>query len=274
MSASNEQFLRTLQERHEIVKNALNAAICGAPAGTIDENHKFAIDFLAACENLNIVLAPQDKPAWMSGALSQANNFSKNKSGGPQMEFFKWLHENGPIISQQITPQRDGEINFDKMYGDIRDVQGIPTLFDRMVDLLGKIIALDVIESRTVSSALEKLRVTLKSNRKGSQGAIFASMNYTKLVWLILKGYGSTLIGPVFDALEETYKEAEEKVELVNQEFRAQSLVPLIDEKGMRRLCNDGWLKSEDVLDQIAGFIEVKDSVLKLENDSVDQDLE
>ena len=126
MSASNDRFLRALQERHDAVKQALEEAVIGAPSGSLDQNHERAVKFVDSCKYLDTILASPDKPAWMSGALGCGIPFIQSKALATQAEFFKWLHNNGHIVRQQIVPLGDGAVNFDKVYGDVRDAGGIP----------------------------------------------------------------------------------------------------------------------------------------------------
>ena len=72
-------------------------------------------------------------------------------------------------------------------------------------------------------------------------------------------GYGNTLIGPAFDAFEETYTEAKTKIEEVDQQFRRESLESLINLKGIKRLTEQGWLQSESISDVLpAGYLDAK----------------
>ena len=110
MSASNDQFLRALHERHSAVILALEEAVIGAPSGTLETNFERATVFVDACKYLDAILAPPDKPAWLNGALGCGIPFVQNKSSPTQAALFKWLHHNGHIIRQQIVPSGDGAI--------------------------------------------------------------------------------------------------------------------------------------------------------------------
>lgn len=149
----------------------------------------------------------------------------------------KWLYSHYHVIREKILiPDEVGEVDFDEVYEQVRDEFDISSLFDNLVDQIGLIIATDLVESRTVSDALERLRVILKSNRKGSQAAIFASMNYAKFFRKTFKGYLEKLGGPAIKAFNEAYDEAKEAVEKVDDEYRKKAMANVLDARFAERI--------------------------------------
>lgn len=181
--------------------------------------------------------------------------------------FYSWLHENGNTLKLPITIQVEDTVDCDEEYSEIRDAFGMPHAFDQMVEALGRIVALDVIDSVTVSEAIAKLRAILKSNRKGSQAAIFATMNYADLVLRIVKGYASKIGGPAVKAFEDTYQDAKSKVEKVNQEFRRKGIEKLVDPQAIKRFIASGVVETAELRRSLpAGFLEVNSEVSTDEN--------
>ena len=186
MSQSNDQFNRTLQERHSFVKNLVKSFVKASPNNDLEKNCLAAKEFLAACEHLDAILAKPDKPAWLANAISMASTFVTNKQAQQASKFSTWIHENGRAMEEAIVPVNGDDVPFDKMYGDIRDSLNIPENFQDMIDALAQIISLNVIGYRTVNDALLKLKAVLASNKRGSQTAIFSAMDYGEFVRLIL----------------------------------------------------------------------------------------
>lgn len=116
-----------------------------------------------------------------------------------------------------------------------------------MVDALGRIIALNVIDSTTVKDALEKLKVILNINKKGSYVSILTSMNYARFALLTLKGYGKKVLGPAFEAFESTYEDAAEKVTKVKDEYDVKSLESFVDPDSLRRFIATGVVETEEL---------------------------
>jgi len=240
MSQSNQQFTRTLEERHSIVKSLVRAYIRKSPNSSRDDNWQASNEILEACRHLDSILAPPDKPHWLSKGMPILQAFSKHNQPDQATAVAVWLHDNGKAIETQIVPKQAGEVNFDQIYEEIRDAAGLPALFDQMIDAVGRIIALNVIDSSFVKSALDRLQATLHSNRKGSQGAIFATMDYGNLIRQILRGYGKKLLGPAFEAFDKAYSEAQEAVEQANQDYRKATLDAMVDPDDLRRYIASG----------------------------------
>ncbi len=240
MSQSNQQFDRTLEERHAIVKSLVRAYVRKSPNHARDENHRSSVEILAACRHLDSILAPPDKPRWLTVGIPVLEAFSKHNQVDQATAVAVWLHDNGKAIEKPIVPKLDGEVNFDQIYEEIRDAVGLPALFDQMIDAVGRIIALNVIDSSFVKSALNRLQATLHSNRKGSQGAIFATMDYGKLILQVLRGYGKKALGPAFEAFDKAYCEAKDAVEQADQDYRKATLEALVDPDDLRRYIASG----------------------------------
>lgn len=257
MSQSNNQFTRTLEVRHNEVRLLARAYVKNCANHSRDQNAQAAAEFLAACKHLDAILAPPDKPAWITTGIPVATSFAHQKQVAQASAFSKWLHENGKAIESPIVPLTGDDVPFDKIYGDIRDANGIPELFDQMIDSIGRIISLNVIDSSAVKDSLGKLRAVLESNRKGSQGAIFATMDYGNFVRLMLKGYGKKFFGPAFEAFDKTYGEAKTKVKQVDLEYRRVALEKLVDKYSLLRFIQSGVVDTVELTSSVpAGFIE------------------
>ncbi len=258
MNQSNEQFRRTLDERHSVVKKLALELVTNGPALTLEQNGEKANEFCEACNHMDAILSKSDKPAWLAQALQKSQQFAANRRRSELAgQFFAWLNQNFSQMHKTIVIPETEAVDFDKDYSDVRDSFGIPKLFDKLVDALGRIIALDVVDSSAVKDALQKLKAVLASNRSGSQGAIFATMNYVELVRKIISGYAKKIGGPAFEAFDETYTEAKQKVEEVNLEYRRISLERLVDGQALKRFIASGVVETEDLLGALpAGLLD------------------
>lgn len=267
MNQSNEQFRRTLDERHSVVKGLALQLVTSGPALTLEQNGERANEFCEACNHMDAILSNSDKPAWLAQAIQKSRQFATHRRNDLAGQFFVWLNQHFAQMQKPVVILETEAVDFDKDYSDVRDSFGIPELFDKLVDALGRIIALDVIDSSAVKDALQKLKAVLASNRKGSQGAIFATMNYVELVQRIISGYANKIGGPAFEAFDETYTEAKQKVEEVNLEYRRKSLDRLVDEKALKRFIASGVVETEELLGALpAGLLDApKDEEVEIE---------
>ncbi|WP_182870985.1 hypothetical protein [Stieleria mannarensis] len=250
MDESTEQFRRALHERHAQVKKAALEAVEKCPQSDLAKCKEHIVAFQHASEHLRAILAEQDQPGWIRNGINLAKPVEVNRpNGGLAGQFHKWLFENWHVVKQPIQTTQASEVNFDKIFADARDSLGMPALFDRVVDVLERIIASKEIDSSIVSDKLNKLRDVLRANRTGSFTAILASIKWGRLVQRLLTGYckANNLEGPVYDEFGDALHEAGMQFEKVQDEVSESALKTLVDAGGLRLLIERGIVNSTDL---------------------------
>lgn len=126
MSQSNHQFRSALNERHADVRKAADECVARSSVQSLQQNAATVAEFQAACEHLDAILAKADKPSWLTVGIKTARTFAGNKNAHSGGAFYKWLHQNGGLIRKSIEPGEASEVQFDKLYSELRDQAGIP----------------------------------------------------------------------------------------------------------------------------------------------------
>jgi hypothetical protein len=157
------------------------------------------------------------------------------------------------IESPLLSPD-EVQYDFDVAFAKIRDQNEIPEEFDRLVSRLEEIIAADLIDSRIVQDSLERMKVLLRRNRKGSLASILVSIHYSRFA---LKTFGGVLsankyLKPMIDAFKEEFAIAESKVRDAQELLKRESVVKLTNQSRLSDFLDQNYVRR----DTIAGFIE------------------
>jgi len=193
---STEVFLRSHQVRYEAVKSCLQQLAAAVSSNNKDEMLKRATELHTAVVLLRDTLTSQDKPKWIDAMLDELNKVRSNPQHPQQIS---WLVEiltrcYLPAMSHQWDFQivDDGAFDFDGLYERHRAQSKLPQLFDKLIELLERIIASEDLDSRKVERTLKILIATLKRNRQGSFMSMVFSWNFAatflrRLAWELPK---------------------------------------------------------------------------------------
>lgn len=179
------------------------------------------------------LLPDVSRPQWLITLLEEfeGRHLSKSRSNNRAAEFVAFILSNYRNIESPLLTPDEVNYNFDVTFDDIRDAQGIPSMFESLVEKLEKIIAADLIDSRVVQEALERLMALLKRNKHGSLTSILVSLHYGRFA---LKAFGGALgankyLKPMVEAFKDEFVIAEEKVQMAEAKLK---------EEAVRRLTN------------------------------------
>jgi hypothetical protein len=170
-------------------------------------------------------------------------------------EFCTFVLANLREIEKPILTPDEVNYDFDRAFDDVREAQNVPATFDSLIEKLATIIAADLIDSRVVQEALERLMALLKRNKHGSLTSILVSMHYGRFV---LKAFGGALaenkyLKPMIEAFKKEFAVAEGKVQKAEETLK---------EEAIRRLTNEERLKaylkqSGAGASSVAGYLEM-----------------
>jgi hypothetical protein len=123
--------------------------------------------------------------------------------------------------------------NFDLIFDEAREAQGIAVAFDSLIAKLEEIIAADVIDSRVVQEALERLTALLKRNKHGSLTSILVSMHYGRFA---INAFGGVLaankyLKPLVDSFKDEFTIAEEKVRKAEESLKREAILRLVNQE-------------------------------------------
>lgn len=224
-------------------------------------------EFILFCKQLLKLVPTVSQPPWLHEVIKKfdrkqiATNYNPNIAPA----FAKFLLLNFNEIRKPILTPNEIDFDFDLAFEQARDKQAIPRIFESLVVKLEKIIAADVIDSRVVQQALERLKTLLKRNKRGSLTSILVSIHYGRFV---MKAFTGTLsaskhLKPMVDAFKEEFEEAETKV---------QNAETTLKEQAVRRLVNEERLKAylegtSEGTNSVAGYITFEDA----QTDSAEQ---
>jgi hypothetical protein len=188
---------------------------------------------LDRANSLSQALAQKDQPQWLqpiSFALQQYINTNGHPFHGNELirsigfhfgaaSEYKWAFE----YSQ------DNGFDFDGVFNKYESESRIPDLFDKIVELLEKIIHCDDLDSRKVVNTLESIIATLKKNRNGSYFGVMGSWNFVgtylhKLAWSVFLEIPvlKVFVKPLRETLYETNKEMDKLHENMRTELHCQ----------------------------------------------------
>ncbi|TWU43316.1 hypothetical protein Q31b_23540 [Novipirellula aureliae] len=182
---------------------------------------------------LSRLLPPEFHPPWLTELdVGFATAELDPHAGDPEFEkLTAFVVKNLPQISAPLLFGEQAEFDFDSRFDSIRDEAGVADAFDNLVSKIEAIIALDVIDSRVVQEALERLKAMLKRSRHGSFTAVVMSIHYGKF---IASAFRKTLaklplVGPAFAAFDEAVLDAANRVQDAEAKMKSETVQRLIN---------------------------------------------
>lgn len=205
---------------------------------TMIQNHYFdnrtASELLLYASQLLKLLPDASKPTWLTTLLQfEGKQLSTDMGNNQASEFTKFLLSNIRHIESPILTPDEVNYNFDLAFEDVREAQDIPATFDSLVAKLEEIIAADLIDSRVVQQALERLMALLKRNKHGSLTSILVSMHYGRFA---IKAFGGALaankyLKPMVEAFKEEFAIAESKVQTAEDTLKKEAIRRLVNQE-------------------------------------------
>ena len=220
---SVEAFQRSLFERFDQMKRDLDR-LQESFSQRPDESQKNAAKLFAdSATNLRDLLAPPDRPEWLTGLLQSAGQLRDTPGRHSAKNFLQVLVRHGNQVQPiSFASQAGKDYDFDAIYRKYRDEERIPELFDELICALSDIISSGEVQVVVVLDALNELLNVLKANRNGS----YATVHYT--VWLAvyvrsLVGvylHDSKVFGPFLKAYDKTVDKLQSRTVIVDKQMQ------------------------------------------------------
>lgn len=216
-----------------------------------------AKELLSSARQLFNLVPQQSRPKWLSTLIYRFNGKDLSPGTVASSDFVAFIVSTTYQFERPILSPEDIEFNFDLAFDEVRDSQRLPDTFDNLIAKLEEIIATDLIDSRVVQEALERLMALFKRNKHGSLASILVTMNFGRFA---LNAFGRSLaavpvLKPLVEAFREEFSKAETKVHAAEETLKKEAV---------RRLTNQDRLiayleQSDTDISSIAGFLEVNE---------------
>lgn len=222
---STKMFMNLVNEKHQVVKSRLDELV--NTFGDNEQSKKLEINkkLLQTAEELSAVLAVEDRPNWLNEIVNLTSGYAKkNKrpdtivsgSAGQLMQgIIKYYQPAFSHVWKLEETVDSMAYNFDEVFVSVFESSELPSLFDSMIESLGKILATGEIDSIKARNALNELASTLEENKGGSYFSTMASWEFVKS---FSRNYVWELIGTV-PGLKEAKKAFEKTMEEMDLEM-------------------------------------------------------
>ena len=221
-------FLRSVESRFQNFKTCLSQLLHLLVTGADNEKVAKAKETLDIATTLQSVLSRQDQPQWLEPVISSLRPYIQtNGSPGFATGLVTTIASNyQPTVNHQWAFEHsDGEgFDFDGVFRRCEAESKIPELFDRLVEILDKIVQCEDLDSRKVIHTLETIIATLKANRNGSYFSVICTWNFAA-TFLKKVAWSTFLEIPILkipvQALRETLEQTDKEFEKVHENMRS-----------------------------------------------------
>jgi hypothetical protein len=228
-----ETFVRFVEERYRDFMNKLSEMMSSLAAEDKQQKLARAKVTLDAANSLQQSLALQDQPQWLQPITNALQNYvSTNGHPAHANELIRSIgYHFGKAEGHKWAFDFSEEkgFDFDGVFRKFESESRIPDLFDKIVELLEKIVLCDDLDSRKVVHTLESIIATLKKNRNGSYFGVMGSWDFVgtylnKLAWSIFLEIPvlKVFVKPLRETLDEMNKEMDKLHENMQAELHSQ----------------------------------------------------
>lgn len=244
----------SITETHEAIKQFANEVMASLISSKNHFDAKSASQMVLYGDQLTRLLPEESMPEWLSIMNHQfaRANLSPGSPASKSDLFSKFIGQHLPEIMKPILTPDDVNYNFDRVFDQVREAEEIPATFENLVSKLEEIIAADLVDSRVVQQALERLAALMNRNKHGSLTSILVSLHYGRFV---MKAFGGALsankyLKPMVEAFKEEFAEAEAKVQRAEETIKEEAIRRLTHEERLM-----AYLEQNGGVDTIAGLI-------------------
>ena len=218
-------------------------------------NASGAKELLIFANQLFALVPAVSRPSWLEPMLDSFNGKELRTDQGQRhgSDFATFLLSNIRDIEAPIRTPDEVNYDFDLAFNEVREAADIPTTFDNLIETLEQIIAADLIDSRVVQEALDRLMALLKRNKHGSLTSILVSIHYGRFALKTFFGAlaANKYLKPMVDAFKEEFAVAEAKVQKAEETLK---------EEAIRRLTNQDRLiafltQNSEGKSSVAGYL-------------------
>ncbi len=207
---SVEAFVRTINDKSNDFLTKIRQFYLAIAGTNEQERVERANAALSAAQILWSHLAPPDRPPWLRPFIDSLQRFVQApKDSNVRNKVIETYGEHfAAVLSHQwkFAPVYDDAIDFDAIFKEVKAESRISELFDRIIDILEKIIQTDLIDSRRVTASLEKIIATLRKNRKGSYFSMICSWQFLKR-FMVNAAWNAVSKIPGIDVLSESLRD-------------------------------------------------------------------
>lgn len=228
MAVSNESirfFLRLLKEKHAALITEIDSllkalVLSDANTKTVQNNSALrAADDLARC------LSSNDRPNWLL-TLTSYLQWYRDNGNTPEASYthVKHIISIDQALKEHVwqTSDNDNSYDFEAIYRRFYNESRLQVLFDELVTTIEKIMDSGEIDSKRLSSLLDKLTATIKKNKSNSY---FSIMNTWNFIISLLKNYlweeltNIPALGTLLTALLNTIKEVDSELASIHKQI-------------------------------------------------------
>ena len=208
--------MRFVTEKHKDVILCLDQLIQALVGENALNKVAKAEEALKKSKDLQSAISKRDSPVWLAGLIQGLHSYvSKNWN---QTHLINLLIENIATVKQHKWAFENAEekaFDFDSIYEHYKSESRIPELFDEIIKILEEIQLSGEIDSRTMTTALGKVLVTLKQNRNSSYFSLNSAWEFLisflkNYMWIELSKM--PMLGSAMEALEKTIKKTNEEM--------------------------------------------------------------
>ena len=258
-NADLKHYAGVLQDRHRDFLAALDQLMRAMVCAAENEKSDHAKNTQLQIERLRLLLKKEAYPQWVEPLRNRLKEYAHNVRNfdfGALLivEIGRWYTA---IKNQEWDMGGVPSVDFDAVYDKHYRESKIPELFDKLVELLEKIVESKEVDSRKLVQELEKLIATIRKNRNGSFFATmgtwqFARSFFTNVLWETLSSI--PVLNVPFNALRKTVDEIDSGMAEVHQktsdELKSQvhSSLPMLEYKRPKALpgpASEGSLSAE-----------------------------
>lgn len=227
-SESAAKYGRVIQQRYNEFTKALDSTLKNFGEQRGVSVTSAASKLADSGDKLTALLSPIDTPKWLSEVTQNARSCATN-DGVHSMSYTllkSLLAHNDSVRSSKLWDTATFElVSFDNLYAKVIDENDIRSHFDQLINELQQIIDADVLDSRVITSELEKLIALLQANRDGTStsvnGAIALAIFSKHAVLEYLTS--SSIVGPLAKAAIKTIDELDKRKQKAEQRFIEES---------------------------------------------------
>jgi hypothetical protein len=223
-----DAFLRSVNQRFGDFKARLGELLDLLVMGSDEDKLAKAKETLDVATTLQSVLSPQDQPQWIGPVIGSLRSYIRSNghvAHAPNLVTTIASNFDRAVNHKWAFAHSDDQgFDFDGVFRRHESESQIPELFDKLVELLEKIVRCEELDSRKVIHTLETIIATLKRNRNGSYFSVVCTWNFTatylkNIAWNTLLEIPLLRI-PV-KALRETMDQLDKEMEKVHENTQA-----------------------------------------------------
>jgi hypothetical protein len=174
-------------------------------------------------------------PNWLTLACSKFGaRYNSRQNHYQNIAVFTTLK--APEINQPILVGEAASLNVEELFQEQADKVHLNEVFERLVEKLSELIALDVIDNRLVHESLTRLHALFRRNKHGSFAAVLLTMNFGRFFLDSFSGLIREIkfAKPIIESFEKEFAEASAIVQQAEEATKKEMIVRLTNPARMQ----------------------------------------